>query len=98
MTTNERTYYDSKTHLYYDDEQLTTLANGIYSEDAIVYYYKDGKFHCEDGPAIMYPDDDHIWCFEGITFLDDRVSDFVHTKGIPTHVLNNLVKWKLKHL
>lgn len=42
----------------------TTLSNGT------LCVMKDGKFHCEDGPAVMHEDGTHCWYINGLLHND----------------------------
>ena len=38
------------------------MKNGkVIDEDGTIYYYKDGKYHREDGPAFIDPDGTKAW-------------------------------------
>ena len=45
--------------------------NGLHiNESGIKYWYKEGKFHREDGPAVIYANGIHIWYKENKVHRD----------------------------
>jgi hypothetical protein len=47
------------------------MKNGLYIERGTSYYYLNGKFHREDGPAIEWADGDKSWYRHGELHRED---------------------------
>jgi hypothetical protein len=56
------------------------MKDGIYFDRAGQTYYKNGKFHREDGPAAIYRDGSQIWYQNGIIHRDDGPA-IIHPDG-----------------
>jgi hypothetical protein len=61
------------THLFedieftYEDRDLTIRCSGPYKDTDGIFYYKDGLYHRDDGPAMVWNDGRCAW------FLEDEV-------------------------
>ncbi|MHA6897984.1 hypothetical protein [Ralstonia pseudosolanacearum] len=44
---------------------LDGLKNGKYEEDGVIKFYKNGRFHREDGPAIKWESGSEEWYLNG---------------------------------
>ena len=64
------------------------MLNGLYTDvSGNNWWYKDGKLHCEDGPAIKYVNGSEFWFLDGKqhradgpanVFADGRLTWFLH--------------------
>jgi hypothetical protein len=80
-------YYNDVVFLWYEDELLTILCNGNYKEEDGDYWYKDGKQHREDGPAVEYREG------EGFEWLID--DDYHRVDGPAIECANGTKLWFL---
>jgi hypothetical protein len=81
ITNNE--YYNLS---YKEREKFVGI---VKDHNGAIFYYKDGYFHREDGPAIIYSEKHKTWYFEGLLhnlngpakiWPDGREEYFIHGK------------------
>ncbi len=72
----------------------------IIDEDGVERYFKDGKYHREDGPAIKYPNGTGDWYLNGELHRVDGPavkwsdgSEFWYLNGKPHRVDGPAMKW-----
>jgi hypothetical protein len=82
----QRTYdYDQ---VWHEDDGGRIICNGPYKDKDDIFYYKNGKYHREDGPACEWSNGDKEWYFNG----------YLHRVDGPAIELNNGTKlWHLNN-
>ena len=61
-------------------ESIPTNFTGIAEyPDGNKYWYKEGKLHSEDGPAIIYPDGRKYWYIENNFYSPERLLKLINT-------------------
>ena len=72
-------------------------------EEGNIYYYKNGKLHREDGPAIEYEDGDCYWFKDGMLHREDGPA-VIYEDGDKWYYINDemlseqkFVEWKLQN-
>lgn len=79
------------------DPKDHVVKNGKYDEDYDIIWYKDGKFHKEDGPAIIPLFTNPEWFYEGQLIFKDGV-DNTGKYDIPASLKKSIIKYKLNSM
>jgi hypothetical protein len=83
--------------LYYETSKYTTLCQGKYYDGCGTYYFKDGKFHRDDGPACVVDNFSKAWWFDGV-FVHNTIGsecEFENICDLPNELKQSIIKYEL---
>ena len=84
----------TQTCIYYDDIDCTILAEGKYKEALDYFWYKQGVFHREDGPAMIWNDGEQEWCLKGETIFSDDGNN-LDEYDVSEELKRSIIKYEL---
>jgi hypothetical protein len=80
------------------DENNNVSSSHIIYPNGTHFWYKDGKIHREDGPAIIYSDGTHFWYKDGKRHREDGPA-IIRPNGYQSwyindkHITNDIINW-----
>jgi hypothetical protein len=80
---------------YYDDLECTILAEGNYQEYDDFFWYKNGKFHREDGPACVYSNGEKEWCINGEDVFNSQENNLHLYDDLSEEFKMSIIKYEL---
>jgi hypothetical protein len=79
----------------YEDESLTIICDGRYSEKNGVFYYQKGIEHREDGPACIWNDGNLRWYLKGKLVYSNAINNLHKFKELPEKLKQSIIKYEL---
>jgi hypothetical protein len=78
-----------------EDDEYTILADGAYKDKTGEYYFKKGKLHREDGPAVIEVGYHSEWWMDGSEVYSIDVNKLHDYDNLSESFKRSIIKWEL---
>lgn len=66
------------------------LLNGCFEEEGDLICFKDGLYHCEDGPDLINANGDKEWWINNKQLTEEEFNEYIQIKNMKKNIRRNL--------